>query len=104
MVPDLPYFVPSPAGGTVTTHAWYGPITLDLIMGIGLWIAWQFLLRVPLADMSPAWLRLRLPVPRALDPERCVAAGVSVVIGATTHVLWDTFTHPDRWVRPICRA
>ncbi|GAA3637390.1 DUF4184 family protein [Microlunatus ginsengisoli] len=97
MIPDLPYFLPAPARTSEVSHAWYGPITLDLINGIGLWIAWELLLRVPLADASPAWLRLRLPPRTPLDPGRCVAAGVSVLIGAASHVLWDAFTHADRW-------
>lgn len=97
LVPDLPYFVPTPTRGSDVSHAWYGPITLDLILGVGVWMAWELLLRVPLTDLAPRWLRLRLRAPTPLDPERCFAAGVSIVIGATTHVLWDAVTHSDRW-------
>lgn len=95
-VPDLPYFVPL-LGGSDRTHAAYGPVTVDLVLGLLVVALWQLVLRRPLVDLSPAWLRERVPPPRRLDAAYGLGAAASVVLGATTHVVWDTFTHHDRW-------
>lgn len=96
MVPDLPYFVP-PHRGSDWSHAASGPVTIDLAMGLGVYAVWQLVLRRPLVDLAPRWLAGRLPLPRRLTGRRWAAAAVSVILGALTHVLWDTFTHRARW-------
>lgn len=95
MVPDLPYFVP-PHVGAELTHAAYGPVTLDLAAGLLLVLVWNALTS-PVADLAPIAVQTRLEPPRRFTGRRWLWAAVSVVIGATTHVVWDTFTHPDRW-------
>lgn len=95
-IPDLPYFVP-PHRGSAWTHAASGPVTVDLVLGLALFVLWELVLRRPLTDLSPRWLRSRLPSANTLTARRWVAAAVSVVLGALTHVVWDTFTHRDRW-------
>ncbi|MET0694247.1 MAG: DUF4184 family protein [Propionibacteriaceae bacterium] len=96
MVPDLPYFIP-PHRGSDWSHAAYGPVTLDLIAGLVLFALWRLVMRAPLVDLSPRWLRQRLPPTPALDRSTWLWAAISVVLGAATHVVWDTFTHRDRW-------
>lgn len=105
--PDLPYYVASflPGGmefGTVT-HAFAGVATVDVLIAwalAGLWL----LVRGPLLAMLPRARQgrpaalLRCGVPRA----RVGAASAgwwygSAVAGALTHVVWDAFTHHDRW-------
>lgn len=95
-VPDLPYFVPF-LGGSDRTHAASGPVTIDLALGLLVLVLWQVLLRRPLVDLAPGQLRERMPPPRQFDLEYLLGAAVSVVLGALTHVVWDTFTHHDRW-------
>ena len=95
-VPDLPYFVPLPVGSR-WTHAASGPVSVDLVLGLLVLVLWRLVLRRPLADLAPRWLRERLRPPAALTPGLLLAAAVSVVLGALTHVVWDTFTHADRW-------
>ena len=96
MVPDLPYFVP-PHRGSGWTHAAYGPVTVDPAAGLVLLAVWQLVLRWPLVDLAPRWVGQRLPPPVPLRGRRWGWAALSVVIGAYTHVLLDTFTHPGRW-------
>lgn len=96
MVPDLPYFVP-PHRGSGWTHAAYGPVTIDLAAGLVLLALWHFVLHRPLVDLAPRWVARRLPTPVPLRGTRWIWAALSVVIGAYTHVLLDTFTHPGRW-------
>ncbi|GGW18814.1 hypothetical protein GCM10018980_41200 [Streptomyces capoamus] len=105
--PDMPYYTAGvlPGGmqfGTVT-HAFAGVVTVDVPIAwalAGLWL----LVREPLTALLPrAWqgrpaALLRCGAPRA----RVRAASVgrwyaSAVLGALTHVVWDAFTHHDRW-------
>ncbi|GAA3138874.1 hypothetical protein GCM10010521_26570 [Streptomyces rameus] len=105
--PDLPYYAAGvlPGGmefGTVT-HAFAGVATVDVLIAwalAGLWL----LVRGPLVAMLP---RARQGRPAALvrcgaPPARVGAASAgwwygSAVAGALTHVVWDAFTHHDRW-------
>lgn len=96
MVPDLPYFIPPQRGGT-WSHAASGPVTIDLVMGLVVLAVWQFLLYRPLVDFAPRWVGERLPEMRPIRGVGWFWAAVSVVIGASTHVLLDSFFHPDRW-------
>ncbi|MFJ9816340.1 DUF4184 family protein [Streptomyces sp. NPDC101151] len=105
--PDMTYYAASvlPGGmefGTVT-HSFAGVAGVDVLISwalVGLWL----LIRVPLVALLP---RGRQGRPAALlrcgAPHARVRAGsvlwwyVSAVLGASTHVVWDAFTHHDRW-------
>ena len=95
-VPDLPYFVPL-LEGSDWTHAASGPVTVDLLLGVFVLAVWQLVLRRPLVDLAPVQLRERMPPPRRINANYLVGSVVSLVLGALTHVVWDTFTHPGRW-------
>jgi hypothetical protein len=95
-VPDLPYFVPG-LGGSGWTHAASGPVTVDLVLGLLVLVVWWFVLRRPLADLAPAPVRERVPPAYGPDRASLLGAAVSIVLGAVTHVVWDTFTHRGRW-------
>jgi Domain of unknown function (DUF4184) len=104
MAPDLFFYVPLPIGRSFT-HRWLGVVTVDLAFGIALFVLWQLAFRTPLVDFGPlparqriaamAWTGLRA---RGTSWSRLVLLlVVSVLIGTTTHVVWDSFTHRD-WV------
>ena len=95
-VPDLPYFVPL-LGSSGWTHAASGPVTIDLLLGLAVLGLWRLVLRRPLVDLAPGPLRRRVPPATRLDGGHLLGALVSVVLGAVTHVVWDTFTHAGRW-------
>ena len=95
MVPDLPYFLP-PDRGSDWTHAASGPFTVDLVLGMIVLVVWHFVLYRPLCDFAPRWVSERLPERAELRGRRWGWAAVSVIIGALTHVVLDTFTHPGR--------
>lgn len=95
MVPDLPYFVP-PYRGSGWTHAASGPVTIDLVLGLMVLVIWHFVLYRPLCDFAPWWVSERLPERPELTGRRWGWAAVSVTLGALTHVVLDTFTHPGR--------
>ena len=86
------------------THSFTGVFTVDVLIawalvGLGCWCAnrWWRCCRRPGRGGSAALPALRCAArPRAA---RSLALWwyVSAVLGALTHVVWDAFTHLDRW-------
>ncbi|MEO3873935.1 DUF4184 family protein [Nonomuraea sp. B12E4] len=98
MVPDLPLFLPFLPDYT-DWHSWAGVVTIDLAAVLLLTPLFHFVLRDPLISLLPPSLAGRaarlVPSRPAFLP--MVAGGV---IGAASHILWDSFTHstgPAEW-------
>lgn len=105
--PDMTYYAASVLPGTMElgyfTHSLRGVFTVDVFITwalVGLWL----LLREPLVALLPrAWqgrvgALVRCGAPRGrFQPSLVLWWYVSAVLGALTHVVWDAFTHPDRW-------
>ncbi|MGV9427761.1 DUF4184 family protein [Streptomyces sp. NPDC003656] len=105
--PDLTYFAASfvPGGmefGAVT-HSFTGVASVDVLLAWGLVALW-LLVREPLVALLPrslqgrpaALLRCGTPLAR-LRATTALRWYVSAALGALTHVVWDAFTHHDRW-------
>lgn len=101
VVPDLPYFLPVGLAHYVPeTHDFESSYSIDLLLGYLLLLA-IFVLRRPLtALLSPRarWLCLRALAPFRAHWGAWVFAGLGIIIGVWTHLLWDSFTHSDGWV------
>ncbi|MFE0448917.1 DUF4184 family protein [Streptomyces fungicidicus] len=105
--PDMTYYAASVLSGAMefgdVTHGFPGVFTVDVLIAwalVGLWL----LVREPLAALlprarqGPVAALLRCGAPRARVRASLVARWyVSAVLGALTHVVWDAFTHLDRW-------
>ena len=105
--PDMTYYAASAVSGAMefgdVTHSFPGVFTVDVLVAwalVGLWL----LLREPLVALLPrAWqprpaALLRCGAPRArVRPSLVAWWYVSAALGALTHVVWDAFTHLDRW-------
>lgn len=105
--PDMTYFAASALSGAMefgtVTHSLPGVFTVDVLIAwalVGLWL----LLREPLVALLPRGRQsapaalLRCGTPRArLRPALAVRWYTSAALGALTHVVWDAFTHHDRW-------
>jgi hypothetical protein len=105
--PDLTFYAASLLPGAMEfgtfTHTFAGVATVDVLIAwalTGLWL----LVREPSVALLPRARQgrpaalLRCGGPRARV--RAAAVGwwyVSAVLGALTHVVWDAFTHHDRW-------
>ena len=106
VTPDLPYFLPFPTFRG-ETHSALGIITVDLAIGLVVWLAWIAVLRAPLVDLSPEWIRQRMPRSPALPwhgDARLSRLGLlvaAILLGTITHVLWDAPTHPG-WLSQNC--
>ncbi|MGW4949950.1 DUF4184 family protein [Streptomyces parvulus] len=105
--PDMTYyaasFLPAAMEFGDVTHSFTGVFTVDVAVAwalVGMWL----LVREPLVALLPrarqgrvAFL-LRCGAPRArVAPAPAAWWYVSAVLGAMTHVVWDAFTHLDRW-------
>lgn len=110
--PDLTYFADTAIPGAMefgaVTHAAWGVVTVDVLI-TGLAVAVWLLLREPLVALLPERARGRVYACLG-GPRPATGAGrgvlhlrgaawfaVSAVIGSATHVVWDAFTHHDRW-------
>ncbi|MFJ8583207.1 DUF4184 family protein [Streptomyces sp. NPDC093595] len=105
--PDMTYFADTALPGAMrfgdVTHAPAGVLTVDVAVTALLVAVW-LMVREPLVALVPR--RWQAPVHTLVRgrawhgrPRVALAAWfyVSAVIGATTHVVWDSFTHLDRW-------
>ncbi|MEV6169936.1 DUF4184 family protein [Streptomyces sp. NPDC051954] len=105
--PDMTYYAASVLSGGMefgdVTHSFAGVFTIDVVIAwalVGLWL----LVREPLVALLPRERQgrvaslLRCGAPRArVRPSLVARWYVSAVLGALTHVVWDAFTHLDRW-------
>ena len=98
-VPDLCLYLPFRVEGLYRyAHSLHGPATVNLAAGLVIYFVWRLLLDKPLRDLLPAALRRRIAptAPLRVTPAGAVAVTVALVLGAATHVFWDTFTHAHR--------
>ncbi|MEV0232593.1 DUF4184 family protein [Nonomuraea sp. NPDC050786] len=98
MVPDLPIFLPFlPDYGK--WHSWVGVVTIDLACVLLLLPLFHGVFREPLISLLPPSLAGRAAVLAPSRPQ-LVPMAVGAVIGAASHVFWDSFTHsrgPEEW-------
>ena len=99
----MPYFLPWRITKHLpeTTHTFLGSFTLDLPIGVAL-LLFIWLLRVPLAaplgPVARAKCLARHWSGLASQPVNWALAPLSILIGAWTHLVWDSFTHADGWM------
>lgn len=105
--PDMTYFAASAVPGAMefgeVTHSFPGVFTVDVLISwvlVGLWL----FVREPLVALLPragqgrVAALVRCGAPRArVRPSSVGWWYVSAALGALTHVVWDAFTHLDRW-------
>ncbi|MDA5282165.1 DUF4184 family protein [Streptomyces sp. Isolate_45] len=105
--PDTFYFMDAVVEGVMAygafTHSLLGVITVDALLTAALAACWV-LLREPLIALLPRRRQGRVHAFvrgerwRGRRPSSLVLwFYVSAVVGSLTHVVWDSFTHLDRW-------
>ncbi|MEN3583536.1 DUF4184 family protein [Streptomyces sp. ZYX-F-203] len=104
--PDTPYYlagvVPGAMGFGTFTHGVVGVLTVDvplawLLVALWLWVRESMVGLLPPGVRGRAATLLRCGERRRVSARRVVRWYGSAALGALTHVVWDAFTHPDRW-------
>jgi len=94
MSPDFAYFLPFETLTRLSTHSPGGILFFCLPIGLAAWLLFVRVLERPTIELLPETWRDRFP---RSDPRFSLSAlslaGVAVIIGAVTHVVWDSFTH-----------
>lgn len=103
VIPDLGYYL-FYSNLARSAHSFLGSILVCLPTGLALWIMFH-LLRKPLCFVLPqphrgALAALAVP-PLSLRPRTLIAAGISLLLGAWTHIVWDSFTHNTWMVKQL---
>jgi hypothetical protein len=95
VTPDASYCLGEKAGGAFG-HSLLGSVAFCLPVGIVL-VALFYGLRSPVVRMLPApYQQAFLPLCRRPLGSLWVVV-ISLLIGAWTHILWDSFTHKEGW-------
>lgn len=114
MTPDVPLFfrVGIPYA---LTHEWIGVLIVDLPLALALLLVWRIILRPATPQLVPRWFADRCPPSwsdsasgwretwGAHGEAARVRVGVigllvlSLLIGISSHLIWDAFTHEGRW-------
>jgi hypothetical protein len=101
MSPDYSYFLPGDLA-LLPTHSFSGLFWFCLPAGLLVWMLYVHLLEAPTLMLLPEPWRVRVaPSERRMTIATLMFACVAIVIGAATHVVWDSFTH--RWT-PVVQA
>lgn len=98
--PDFEYFIRlAPKGGF--GHTLPGLFALDLPLGLAVYWLFHRYAKEPLWAWLPEDARQRVKLDPRMAPLRGAAqsalVSLSILVGAATHILWDSFTHPASW-------
>ena len=93
MSPDFAYFLPGDLE-RVDTHSIAGVFWFSWPVSIGLWLLFVRVLEQPTRALLPdGWHARFVPSDQALTLQTLTLASIAVILGALTHLLWDSFTH-----------
>ena len=98
--PDVAYFVPA-ALDPVGSHSLGGLFAFCLPAGCALYCVFHWSIAPLVVDLAPQPIRTRLPLqwgPGRLPDRPFVWVVLSLLLGALTHIVWDSFTHATGWV------
>lgn len=101
VAPDLPYFIAARFSRLMLeTHTFRGSFLLDIPIGMAV-LLFGFLFRRPLvALLRPRARALCLQAVEHFkdQPLHWVLAPFAILVGAWTHLVWDSFTHDHGWM------
>jgi hypothetical protein len=93
MSPDFAYFLPG-ASLRVETHSIPGVFWFCWPVSLALWLLFVRVLEQPtLALLPDRWHARFRPSDRQITLRTLALASAAVIVGAFTHLVWDSFTH-----------
>jgi hypothetical protein len=97
MAPDFGYFFAHDASRALT-HSFQSLPTFSLPAGLLVWLFYVVILeKATITLLSDRW-HTRFAHTDALSPPLIVRACLAILLGATTHLLWDAFTHRGTFI------
>ena len=101
MSPDFAYFLPGDPDRLVT-HNIAGLFWFCWPASLAAWLLFVRVLERPtLALLPQTWQSRITPSTRELNLKAFALASAAVILGAATHIVWDSFTHP---ISPVVDA
>ncbi|HTU64750.1 MAG TPA: DUF4184 family protein [Steroidobacteraceae bacterium] len=92
MAPDFGYFFSAEASRALT-HSVSGLFLFSLPAGVFVWLFYVAILEKPtITLLSDRW-HTRFAHTDAITPALVLRACVAILLGAITHLIWDSFTH-----------
>src|SRR5262245_17601099 len=91
MAPDFSYFTPYNAA--LATHSIAGLFWFCWPMGLAAWLIFVYVLERPTIAMLPSRWQPQPSQSQEITLAALAGISVAIVLGAATHILWDSFTH-----------
>lgn len=92
MAPDFGYFFSHEASRALT-HSFAGLFLFSLPVGMCVWLFYVAVLeKATITLLSDRW-HTRFAHTDAITPSLIARAAIAIILGAITHLLWDSFTH-----------
>ena len=93
MSPDFAYFLPGEPLRE-DTHSIAGIFWFCWPVSLGLWFLFVRVLEEPTRALLPdSWHARFVPSDRKISLQTITLVSAAIVLGAATHILWDSFTH-----------
>ena len=96
IVPDFEYFIRLRITSEIS-HSIIGMFLFNLPIGLLLHLLFHLIIKQPLTNNSPSFLKERLTVFTSKTPnystKQLLKVAVSILLGAISHVVWDALTH-----------
>src|SRR5690349_5729231 len=97
MAPDFGYFFSHDAS-RLLTHSFASLLFFSLPAGLAVWLFYVAVLeKATITLLSDRW-HTRFAHTEALSLPLILRAGVAILLGAITHILWDAFTHRGTFI------
>jgi hypothetical protein len=100
LVPDAAYYLPMPEHFKQYSHTLLGTFSTSLPLGLLVWLIFYWLV-APVVFLLPAPHREALQSqlePRFPSIRQALGVVSGILLGAWSHVLWDSFTHDRGWI------
>ncbi len=92
LAPDFEYLIQLEPRGRVA-HSPMGLFVFCLPLGMAVWAVYRHVVRPALVTLFPEGLRADLVARRS----SLVSVAAAILVGAVSHLLWDSFTHYQGW-------
>lgn len=101
IIPDFEYFLRM-KNLSEHSHTWAGAFYFDLPLTLLIALIFHLIIKKPLIDNLPVYWQERFQETRNSDfitylKSNLVVFIISALIGSFSHIIWDSFTHSDRF-------